>query len=150
MLFSIVTITYNASRTLQRTLDSVACQTHRPIQHLIIDGASQDATVSIAEAYKQRVGDTKASSGYEVVVLSEPDKGLYDAMNKGLKMATGDYVLFLNAGDALHDATLSYLKRFTYAVLKPGETLAIEPDYMKLTDNRFGFGKKLIWDNTKK
>ena len=66
---------------------------------------------------------------------------------QGLQI-TGKAVFY--DGDALHDATLSYHKRFPYAVLKPGETLAIEPDYMKLTDNRFGFGKKLIWDNTKK
>ena len=95
MKISIVTITYNAARTLQRTLDSVACQTYADIEHLIIDGASKDATVAIAERYK-------AASRHEVVILSEPDKGLYDAMNKGLLKATGDYLVFLNAGDTLY------------------------------------------------
>ena len=95
MKVSIVTITYNAARTLQRTLDSVACQTYADIEHLIIDGASKDDTVAIAERYK-------AASRHEVVIQSEPDKGLYDAMNKGLQKATGDYLVFLNAGDTLY------------------------------------------------
>ena len=92
---SIVTITYNASSTLQRTLDSVAQQSYQHLEHLIIDGASKDDTVKIAQCYQ-------ASVPYEVSIQSEPDKGLYDAMNKGLIKATGDYILFLNAGDALH------------------------------------------------
>jgi glycosyltransferase involved in cell wall biosynthesis len=95
MKVSIVTITYNAARTLQRTLDSVARQTYTDIEHLIIDGASKDDTVAIAERYK-------AASRHEVVIQSEPDKGLYDAMNKGLQKATGDYLVFLNAGDTLY------------------------------------------------
>lgn len=94
---SIVTITYNAARTLQRTLDSVRSQTYPHIEHLIIDGASSDDTVKIA-------GEYKALSPHEVVIQSEPDKGLYDAMNKGLQKATGDYVVFLNAGDSLYAA----------------------------------------------
>ena len=92
---SIVTITWNAARTLQRTLDSVRCQSYSDIEHLVIDGASKDDTLQIAERYQ-------AASPHEVVVQSEPDKGLYDAMNKGLLKATGDYVVFLNAGDSLY------------------------------------------------
>ena len=92
---SIVTITFNAARSLQRTLDSVRCQTYPHIEHLIIDGASKDDTVRIAEQYK-------AVSPHEVIIQSEPDNGLYDAMNKGLQKATGDYIVFLNAGDSLY------------------------------------------------
>ena len=92
---SIVTITWNAARTLQRTLDSVRCQTYADIEHLIIDGASTDETLPIAQHYQQ-------DSSHQVVIQSEPDKGLYDAMNKGLQKATGDYVVFLNAGDTLY------------------------------------------------
>ena len=95
MKISIITVTYNAASVLQRTLDSVKVQTCQQIEHLIIDGASKDDTISMVEAYK-------AQCPYEVVVLSEPDKGLYDAMNKGLRLATGDYLVFLNAGDTLH------------------------------------------------
>lgn len=94
---SIVTITYNAARSIQRTLDSVSRQSYQHIEHLIIDGASSDATLAIAWDYQSK-------TPYSVQVESEPDKGLYDAMNKGLQRATGDYVLFLNAGDTLHDA----------------------------------------------
>ena len=96
MKFSIITITYNAEKVLQRTLDSVRSQTYRDMEHLIIDGASTDETVAMAEAYRQR-------ASYDVVVRSEPDRGIYDAMNKGLRLATGDYVVFMNAGDTFHD-----------------------------------------------
>ena len=95
MKVSIITITFNAARTLQRTLDSVACQTYADIEHLIIDGASKDDTLAIAQRYQQE-------SHHEVVIQSEPDRGLYDAMNKGLQKATGDYLVFLNAGDTLY------------------------------------------------
>ena len=92
---SIVTITWNAARTLQRTLDSVRCQTYADIEHIIIDGASTDDTLHIAQRYQQ-------DSSHQIIIQSEPDKGLYDAMNKGLQKATGDYIVFLNAGDTLY------------------------------------------------
>lgn len=95
---SIITVTYNAETTIGRTLKSVEEQTFRGfIEHIIIDGASTDSTVSIVEAYRKRGGVTA------VTVVSEPDKGLYDAMNKGLQLAKGKFVCFLNAGDKLHD-----------------------------------------------
>ena len=95
--FTIITCTYNAGAVLQRTLSSVFAQTHSHLEHLIIDGASTDNTVALAEAYRQHT----ATEDYchDVTIVSEPDKGLYDAMNKGIDLATGDYVLFLNAGD---------------------------------------------------
>ena len=95
MKVSIVTITWNAARTLQRTLDSVRQQTYANIEHWIIDGASTDDTLLIAQHYQQ-------DSRHDVKIQSEPDKGLYDAMNKGLQKATGDYIVFLNAGDTLY------------------------------------------------
>ena len=95
-MISIITVTYQAGKVLQQTLDSISRQTNKDIEHLIIDGASKDDTVAIAKAYQ-------ATAPYKVVILSEPDRGLYDAMNKGLHMATGDYLVFLNAGDTLHD-----------------------------------------------
>lgn len=97
MKISIVTITYNAEAVLQRTLDSVSSQTYRDIEHLIIDGASKDGTMDLVSRCKVR------DLPYEVRVVSEPDKGIYDAMNKGLRLATGEYIVFLNAGDTLHD-----------------------------------------------
>ena len=114
--FSIVTITYNAASVLQPTLDSVFMQDYEHIEHLIIDGASKDDTVSMAEAYKKKVA--VADDQRRVTIVSEPDNGLYDAMNKGLRMATGDYVLFLNAGDRLPSAdTLSAVA----LVAEPGD-----------------------------
>ena len=69
------------------------------MEHIIIDGASTDGTLQLAEAYKQEQEAGETGSMRTVSLLSEPDRGLYDAMNKGLARATGDYVLFLNAGD---------------------------------------------------
>lgn len=91
-LFSIITITFNAERELPATLESVKRQTFTDFEHLIVDGASKDATVDIA----------KQSGISQMTVVSEPDKGLYDAMNKGIRRANGEYLIFLNAGDAFH------------------------------------------------
>ena len=95
--FSVVTITYNAECVLQRTLDSVLSQTYEGVEHLIVDGASKDGTLLLAEQYKAK--SDASESGHKVIILSEPDHGIYDAMNKGLTQASGDYVVFLNAGD---------------------------------------------------
>ena len=90
--FSIITITYNAASVIGPTLKSVMAQTYRNFEYLLIDGGSQDDTVAKAKA-----------SGIEFAhIVSEPDNGLYDAMNKGIALATGDYLCFLNAGDAFH------------------------------------------------
>ena len=95
--FTIVTITYHAEQVLRRTLDSVLRQTYKGVEHLIIDGASTDGTLRLAEQYKQ-ASDT-SDNGHKVIIQSEPDHGIYDAMNKGLTQASGDYVVFMNAGD---------------------------------------------------
>jgi glycosyltransferase involved in cell wall biosynthesis len=92
-IFSIITVTYNAEATIEVTMHSVQQQTYQNIEHLIIDGASKDNTLYIIEKNK----DAKTK------VVSEPDKGLYDAMNKGIRLATGTYLCFLNAGDAFHE-----------------------------------------------
>ena len=94
-----VTITYNAAKVLQRTLDSILCQDYPEIVHLIIDGASTDATIQLVDDYIER--SNAAENGHRIQVTSEPDKGIYDAMNKGLRSIVGDYVCFLNAGDFL-------------------------------------------------
>ncbi len=94
-----VTITYNAAKVLQRTLDSVLQQDYPNIVHLIIDGASTDDTLKLVDDYIAR--SNAAENGHRIQVTSEPDKGIYDAMNKGLRSLDGDYVCFLNAGDFL-------------------------------------------------
>jgi glycosyltransferase involved in cell wall biosynthesis len=93
MLISIITITYNAEQFLERTIQSILAQTDQNFEYIIVDGKSKDGTLSIASTYKNRVNK----------LISEPDKGLYDAMNKGLKNATGDFVWFMNAGDEIND-----------------------------------------------
>ena len=94
-----VTITFNAAKVLQRTLDSVLQQDYPNIVHLIIDGASTDDTLKLVDDYIAR--SNAAENGHRIQVTSEPDKGIYDAMNKGLRSLDGDYVCFLNAGDFL-------------------------------------------------
>lgn len=89
-LISIITITYNASRHILPTLESVAQQTYRNYEHIVVDGASTDDTLTIARHFD------------DLRILSEKDRGLYDAMNKGIALARGKYLLFLNAGDAFH------------------------------------------------
>lgn len=93
-LFSIITICYNAAETIERTLESVDCQTFGDYEHLIVDGASTDKTVDmvIARANPRRR------------LISERDNGLYDAMNKGIVNTSGKYLIFLNAGDKFHDS----------------------------------------------
>lgn len=100
--FTLITCTYNAETTLQRTLDSVSSQTYRHVEHLIIDGKSADGTLQLAHDYETR--SDEARNGHEIRIVSEPDSGLYDAMNKGIGMATGQYLLFLNAGDVFPQA----------------------------------------------
>ncbi len=103
--FTVVTVTYNAAATIAPTLASVERQTHPYIEHLIIDGCSQDATLTEVRRYAERAGSRE---GRSIVLVREPDSGLYDAMNKGLAQARGDYLFFLNAGDCLHaDDTLA-------------------------------------------
>ena len=99
MTITYVTITYNAASVLQRTLDSVLSQDYPDITHLIVDGASTDGTLDIINDYVEQ--SNAADNGHKVLVMSEPDKGIYDAMNKGLRSLDGDYVCFLNAGDFL-------------------------------------------------
>ncbi len=93
MKLSIITITYNAEQYLERTIQSIVNQSVQDFEYIIIDGKSKDGTLRIASTYKNRVNK----------LISEPDKGLYDAMNKGLKTATGDFVWFMNAGDEIND-----------------------------------------------
>lgn len=97
---TIATVCYQAAAMLPPTLESVAEQEYGSVEHVIVDGGSSDGTKEILEDYALR--SKAAGGGHEVKILSERDTGLYDAMNKALWMATGDYILFLNAGDRLH------------------------------------------------
>lgn len=91
-LFSIITVTRNAEENIVPTLSSVAGQTCRRFEYLVMDGASTDATVSVA----------RSAAIPDMTIISEPDDGLYDAMNKAMARTRGEYLIFLNAGDSLH------------------------------------------------
>ena len=91
-LISVITVCYNAASLIEETIQSVLSQDYPNLEYLIIDGASTDGTVDVIRKYAGRLR-----------FVSEPDRGIYDAMNKGLKMATGEWVNFMNAGDTFAD-----------------------------------------------
>ena len=92
MKISIITICFNAENTIFNSLNSVFSQSHKNIEHIIVDGGSKDNTIKICKDFN-----------HISKIVSEPDKGIYDAFNKGLKLATGDLVGFLNSADIFYD-----------------------------------------------
>jgi glycosyltransferase involved in cell wall biosynthesis len=103
MKISIITVCYNSEKTLEETIKSVAAQTYQDIEYIIVDGNSKDNTLNIIKKYPDTV--TKW--------ISEQDRGLYDAMNKGIAMATGDYIGILNSDDTFYEPqTLEKVAQF--------------------------------------
>lgn len=114
MKLSIITINYNDAAGLQKTLHSTLSQTCTDFEHVIVDGASPDNSVEVIEKYA-----TEASAkGIKVTWISEKDKGIYNAMNKGIKMASGEYCEFLNSGDILAG---DYVVKTMYSLLEKNE-----------------------------
>jgi glycosyltransferase len=93
MKISIITICFNNEKDIRPTIESVASQTYENIEHIIVDGKSSDKTLDIVKEYENKIS----------TIISEPDKNLYDAINKGIKNATGDVVGLIHAGDRLYD-----------------------------------------------
>jgi glycosyltransferase involved in cell wall biosynthesis len=93
---SIITVVFNRVSTIERSIKSVLEQSYKEVEYIIVDGASTDGTVAVIEQYKERVA----------VFISEKDKGMYDALNKGIKLATGDIVGILHADDEFADSTI--------------------------------------------
>ncbi len=151
--FTIVTCTYNAAPVLQRTLDSVLSQKYGDVEHLILDGLSKDDTVRMALAYKER--SEKLGNDHDVVVISEKDGGLYDAMNKGIRHATGDYIVFLNAGDTFPDSdTLDTIASSIgdgeqLPGVLYGDTNIVDMDHHFLRHRRLTPPKRLTWRSFK-
>ena len=142
--FSIITVTYNAEAVLEDTIQSVISQTYHHVEYIIIDGASKDKTLSIADRYKEHIAQ----------VVSEPDKGLYDAMNKGIRLATGDYLCFLNAGDSFHeDDTLQQMVHTLTGNQLPdvlyGETALVDKEGHFIRMRRLSAPETLTWKSFK-
>ena len=99
MKLSIITINYNNAEGLRKTLASVASQTYPTIEHIIVDGASTDGSVDVIKEYENQLNITHST--IHLLWSSEPDNGIYNAMNRGIRKATGEYVQILNSGDLL-------------------------------------------------
>lgn len=149
--FTIATVTFNATTLIERTIKSVEEQDYPYVEHLIVDGNSRDNTLEHIHHYQER--NSIAAVPHEITCISEPDHGLYDAMNKALQMATGDYILFLNAGDKLHSATLlselaSQIKEERPAVIF-GSTDLVDADEKYIGPRRLSPPRELTWKSFK-
>lgn len=139
--FSIITITFNAATVIEPTLKSVLEQSYGNYEYLLIDGGSTDDTVAKA----------KASGVVFSHIVSEPDNGLYDAMNKGIGLASGDYLCFLNAGDAFHskDTLQDIVKAIENEKELPdvlyGETAEVDAERNFVRMRRLKAPEKLDW-----
>lgn len=138
--FSVITVCYNAEATIEDTIQSVISQTYHHVEYIIVDGASKDRTMDIVNRYRDRIA----------VVVSEPDQGLYDAMNKGIRLATGDYLCFLNAGDSFHeDDTLQQMVHSIHTFQLPdvlyGETELVDHEGHFLRMRRLQAPEHLTW-----
>ena len=138
---SIITVVFNGEAFIEKTINSVLSQTYLGIEYIIIDGASTDKTLEIVKRYN--AGITK--------IISEKDYGIYDAMNKGLKAATGDYVLFLNAGDELYsNETLAKVFEISPdADVFYGNTEVLNEKGEQMGDRRLAPPLQLTWKSLK-
>lgn len=145
-MFSVITITYNAASTIETTLKSVISQSYGGIEYIIIDGKSTDETMNIVQKY----------AAYITRIVSEPDNGLYDAMNKGLRYATGDYVCFLNAGDTFYEEDTLYKLVDSIESFQQlpdviyGETALVDEQRNFVGMRRLKTPEKLSWKSFKK
>ena len=138
---TVITVVYNNARDIERTLLSVLNQTYANIEYIVIDGGSTDGTVDLIRIYKDRIAK----------LISEPDKGIYDAMNKGLAVATGDYVLFMNSGDELYSpqTVANVFATATDADIYYGETEMINDKGESLGQRRHKAPERFSWRSFK-
>ena len=146
MKLSIITINYNSASGLRKTLASVATQTYRDIEHIIIDGGSTDGSVEVIREYdntiKQQRCVTIDKSTIQVKWISEPDNGIYDAMSKGVKKASGDYIWILNSGDCAAAADtvgrmMEVISHHTSSIpLLLGNIVKFYPDGRKVSEKK--------------
>ena len=136
---SIITVTYNAEALLERTLKSILTQTYPNKEYIIIDGNSKDNTINIIQK----------NAHYLDFWLSEPDQGIYDAMNKGIRQASGDYIVFMNAGDTFYkeDTLEKIFENNTWADIYYGEAQMIKPDTLEPAGLRSEFTPHRLPEN---
>lgn len=138
---SVITIVYNNAKDIERTMLSVLNQTYRNVEYIVIDGASTDGTLAIIKKYESRLAK----------LITEKDKGIYDAMNKGLALATGDYVLFMNSGDEIYELT-TVEKVFATAAnadIYYGETEMYNENWQSLGRRRHQAPETFTWRSFK-
>ncbi len=143
MTLSVVTIVYNDVKNIRKTIESVILQTYSDIEYIIIDGASTDGTVDIIKEYSDKIQ----------YWISEPDNGLYDAMNKGIDEANGNYICFLNSGDLFYDEKtveniFSKNKQRDIDIFY-GETVVIDDEGKIKGKRRLAAPAKLSWKSFK-
>ena len=134
---SIITIVYNNVRDIERTMLSVLNQSYQNIEYIVVDGASTDGTLEIIQRYQDRLSK----------VLSEKDAGIYDAMNKGLTLASGDYVLFMNSGDELYapDTVENVFSTALNADIYYGETEMYNEAWQSIGKRRHSVPENFTW-----
>jgi glycosyltransferase involved in cell wall biosynthesis len=140
-ILSVITVVYNNAADIERTLLSVLNQTYSHIEYIVIDGASTDGTLQIIERYKDKIAR----------LVSEKDKGIYDAMNKGLGLATGDYVIFMNSADEFYaaDTVANVFATVADADIYYGETEMIGTDGESLGQRRHKAPENFTWRDFK-
>lgn len=137
---TVITVVYNNVKHIKRTLLSVINQTYKNIEYIVVDGASTDGTLEIINQYSNKI----------TTIISEKDDGIYYAMNKGLALAKGDFVLFMNSGDEIYDlTTVEKIFLLPYANIYYGETLMINDDLNIIGQRRHKSPKKLTIDSFK-
>ncbi|MCF8453417.1 MAG: glycosyltransferase [Pedobacter sp.] len=138
---TVITIVYNNVRDIERTVLSVLNQTYPNIEYLVIDGASTDGTLEILKKYEGRLAK----------LISEKDKGIYDAMNKGLTLASGDYILFMNSGDELYasDTVENVFASAPDADIYYGETEMYDEEWKSLGQRRHRAPETFSWKDFK-
>ena len=136
---SIITVVYNNVRDIERTLLSVLNQSYAHIEYIVVDGASSDGTLEIIQRYQDRLSK----------VVSEKDAGIYDAMNKGLALASGDYVLFMNSGDELYapDTVKNVFSTAPNADIYYGETEMFNEAWQSIGKRRHSVPEKFTWQS---
>ncbi|SMO60641.1 glycosyltransferase family 2 protein [Solitalea koreensis] len=136
-VLSVITIVYNGADLIARTMKSVLSQTYSNIEYIIVDGASTDNTLDLIKKQEAQIA----------LWVSEKDKGIYDAMNKGLELATGDYILYMNAGDQFfaNDTVEKIFAKDPKADIYYGDTLIVDDEGNSLGPRRLRPPQQLNW-----